>query len=390
MVSRPRWSTRRIGRSALAMLVLVGLPRAAPLAAERPIAWLSGTALQRELARPVDLFWSGLPLRRGITDLSRTRRVAVLIDRRVDPGQELAMNVSGMPLEQVLRGIADHQGFGLSWLGPVAYFGPRHVTSRVRTLAQLRREEARRLAAAAGRKFLVPERVGWGDFATPRDLLSQLAAQSGIEISGLEQVPHDLWAEADLPPLSLVDRLTLIAGQFDLTFQVAADGSAVALVPVPDDVVIERRYPGGRQPDQLAEKWAALVPDAQIRVVAGELSVRGLLEEHEQIVAASTRSPRPRPPPPRAQPRQGQTKTMIREWRDRGQFGPMLEKIAATLELELRIDHEALGQAGISLQAPVSFSVKNATIDELLEAVLAPAGCTFHREGKVVEIRPAQ
>ena len=80
---------------------------------------------------------------------------------------------------------------------------------------------------------------------------------------------------------------------------------------------------------------------------------------------------------------------MIPEGRGKGQLGRVLDQLAARLELELRIDREALQQAGISLDAPVSFSVKNATIDELLEAVLAPAGCTFRREGKVVEIRPA-
>jgi hypothetical protein len=366
----------------------VGLPRPLFAGAEPPIAWRSGTTLQKELAQPVDLFWSGLPLRRAITDLSHSRRVAVLIDRRVDPGQELEMTVSGMPLEEVLGQIADHRQLGLSWLGPVAYLGPPQVTRRVRTLAELRREEVARLPAAAGRKFLLPERIRWDDFATPRDLLSQLAAQNGIEISGLEQVPHDLWAQADLPAISLVDRLTLIAGQFDLTFQLAADGSAVALVPVPEDVAIERSYPGGRQPGQLAEKWAAMVPDAQIRVVSGEISVRGLLEDHEQIAAAPVRPPRPRPSP-RAQPREGEAKTMIPEGRGKGQLGPVLEQLADRLDLELRIDREALQQAGISLEDLVSFSVKNATIDELLKAVLAPAGCTFRREGKVVEIRPA-
>ncbi len=363
------------------MLALIGLPRVALVGAEPPVAWHGGAALQKELARPVDLFWSGLPLRRAITDLSRTRRVGVLIDRRVDPGQELEMKVSGMPLEQVLREIADHRQLGLTWLGPVAYFGPPQATSRVRTLAELRREEARRLGAAAGQKFLLPERARWDDFAAPRDLLREWADRSGIEISGLEQVPHDLWAEADLPPLSPVDRLTLITGQFDLTFQLAADGSAVALVPVPDDVAIERSYPGGRQPDLLAEKWAAMVPDAQIQVVAGEILVRGLLEDHERI-AGSTR-------PPRGDTRRPIRRQQVEETfsgRLAGPLGQLLKDLATRFQLELRIDADALEAAGVSLHKHVSCVVEDATVDELFEAVLAESGCTFRREGKVVEI----
>ena len=56
--------------------------------------------------------------------------------------------------------------------------------------------------------------------------LAQLGQRSGVEITGLEQVPHDLWAAADLPPISLVARLTLIAVQFDLTFKVAGEPQA--------------------------------------------------------------------------------------------------------------------------------------------------------------------
>ena len=47
-----------------------------------------------------------------------------------------------MPLEQVYREIAQDRDLGIAWLGPVAYFGPRGGTSRLRTLAELRRLDA--------------------------------------------------------------------------------------------------------------------------------------------------------------------------------------------------------------------------------------------------------
>ena len=55
----------------------------------------------------------------------------------------------------------------------------------------------------------------------------------------------------------------------------------------------------------------------------------------------------------------------------------------------MRIDQEAFQQADISLKQPITFSVENATLEELFEAVLAPAGCTFRLNGDVIEIRPA-
>jgi hypothetical protein len=368
----------------LAPWVGIGLSGLATAATQPSTAWLSGAALQKQLAEPVDVFWSGTPLRQALGSLSHSQRVAVLVDRRTDPGQALQIKRNGLSLDRVFLEIAQNRGLGLCWVGPVAYLGPARATARARTLVALRREEVGRLPPAAGRKFLLPKRTRWDDFATPRDLLSQCAAQSGIEIAGLELVPHDLWAGADLPPLSLIERLTLIAGQFDLTFQIAADARAVALIPIPDDVMIVRTYPGGGKPEQLADRYRALVPESQVEVVAGKVRVRGLLEDHERITG-SRRTARPEPAQP-AGDAPGEKQYTVRD--AKGQLGPMLEQLAEKLGLELRIDPEALLQAGISLQQPVAFSVEKATLDELFEAIVVQAGCTARRQGNVIEIRP--
>ena len=366
--------------AAWASLGLLGLPAAE---AQQPIAWHTGVELAKELAQPVGVRWSGTPLRETITGLLRARRVAVLIDRRVDPGQELELTADDVPLEQLLQEIAERRSLGLSLVGPVAYLGPPRVAAQVRTLSELRREDARGLASSGRQKFLQSKRIQWDDFATPRELLRELAAGNGFEIAGLDEVPHDLWAAADLPPLPLVDRLTLIAVQFDLTFQIADDAKAVALVPVPDEVAIDRSYPGGRQPEQLASRWAGLAPNSRIRVVGSRIHVRGLLEDHERITA-----PGRTPGRPSSRPGQGETRFTVRE--AKGPLGEVLRQLAARLQVELKIDHEALRRSGISLQQQVSFGVEDATFDELFEAVLAPAGCSFRRKGKVIEIGPAE
>lgn len=371
----------------LLVLVLGPVPRAAA-GAEPPVAWLDGASLAQQLRTPVDVFWSGTPLRQALVSLAESQRAAVLVDRRVDPGQKLDLPLNGLPLEQVYREVAESRQLGVVWLGAVAYFGPPRATSRIRTLAELRREEVRRLPAAAGRKLLTPERMRWDDFATPRDLLARLAAESRIEISGLEQVPHDLWARADLPALSLVDRLTLVAGQFDLTFEIAADASAVALVPVPDDVALMRSYPGGSDPQALADRWAAMIPESQIKVVAGEVFVRGLLEDHEQVASAA-QPPRPTRPTASRSSRTSDGEKRFTVPQGKGPLGPVLEQLAGKLGLTLKIDREALQRAGISLQQPISFSVDNVTLEDLFEAVLTPAGCTFRLQGDVLEVRPA-
>jgi hypothetical protein len=342
--------------------------------------------LQKQLAQPVGISWSGNPLRQALESLSRAQHVAVLIDRRVDPGQRLDVQFDGLPLAAALQEIARSRQLGVSFLGPVAYFGPPRASSRLRTIAALRTKEVLVLPAALQRKLLLPRPIAWEDFATPRNLLTQLAEQSGLAIQGADRVPHDLWAAADLPSLSLVDRLTLILIQFDLTFQVDADGKTVTLIPLPDEVALTRSYPGGPEPQATAARYALLAPEARIEVAGEQVRVTGVLEAHERI-AARGESPKPHTPGPIDQDFANKRFTLrVKE----KAAAAVLQGLAKELKLDLRIDRKALAEAGISLESPVSLSLKDATIDELLREVLRSTGLTFRRRGNVVEVFPAE
>lgn len=381
------WFAARFGRWAVIAVACAAFPRGAWADPEPKTAWLTGRALQKQLSAVVPrVFWSAVPLRQVVRSVSTSQRVAVLLDRRVDPDQAMEFALHDVTVEALLQRIAMDCGLGVTVVGPVVYLGPPRAAARLRTIVSVREEEAKKLPPDSARVFLQSEPLVWDDFATPRELLRGLAAASGIEISGLKQVPHDLWAAADLPPLTLVDRLTLIAVQFDLTFRVARDGRGVELAPIPEDLAIVRRYPGGRDPEQLAEQWSALVPEAQVKVVGGDILVRGLLEYQERIAGG----PRPAPrgthePAPRRESREKMRYTVSHA---RGPLSHLLAELADRLQVKVKINAESLRQAGISPDQLVSFSVKEATIDELFHAVLAPAGCTFRRTGNVIEVLP--
>jgi hypothetical protein len=68
---------------------------------------------------------------------------------------------------------------------------------------------------------------------------------------------------------------------------------------------------------------------------------------------------------------------------------PIVRRLATQLGLDLRFDAETLRRSGIDLDRRVSVELKNVTIDDLLRALLEPAGLTFRRDGAVVEIRTA-
>ncbi len=278
-VVRPSGSRRGewgITRLALAWAtVLAALPLSAADDAGR-LEWLTGLDVDKQLAQHVSVELSHAPLRPRVANLARLHRISLLLDRREDPGRLVDFAAKDMTLEQVYRGLAAKQGMGFCRLGPVGYFGPSAVCEKLRTLAALRRDDLGRLPATVRSTWTKPVAWQWDDLATPRELLEQLAAEGHVKLVGLDLVPHDLWAAAQLAPLALVDRLTLVAAEFDLTFQFDDEGQTVTLVPWPDQVVIERQYPGGSRTKELAQRWAELAPEADVKIVGTKLVVRAV------------------------------------------------------------------------------------------------------------------
>jgi hypothetical protein len=358
------------------------LPATPSSAAER-VNWLTGPALRKKLESPESILWSGQPLRSALENFSRAQRVAVLIDRRVDPGQPLELSLADTPLAALLTSVAESRGLGASFFESVVYLGPPATARRLRTVAEMRKEELNQLPARQRLAWLQGRPWRWEDFATPRDLLEELAKEGKFEIKGIDMVPHDLWAAADLPPLSMSERLTLILAQFDYTYRLDPSAAAIQLVRMQNEVWLERAYPGGTKPAELAERLTAALPGAQVRVADGKVVVRGSAEQHEQVAGGTIRSAR----------RPGNETLLDRKLSltaTNQSVKAILDSLQAQFGLELKIDAAKLEQSGRSLDMLVSIVVKDATLDETLKAVLTPAGLTFRRTNKTVEIAPEE
>jgi hypothetical protein len=256
----------------------------------------------------------------------------------------------------------------------------------------MRQDDVDRLPPAAAERFTHKRSMTWDDLTTPRDLVKDLARENGVEVAGLELVPHDLWAAAELPPLSWIDRLTLIAAEFDLTFTVEDDGAAVRLVPLPDRVAIVRSYPGGSNAAAKARAYAALAPGAEVKVSAGRIYVRGLVEDQERLTQPRHPAAPPKPPAGKDSASQRHPTSLDRYTLTVKQqpVGRVLEQLARELNLELVLDGPAIQRAGLSLDERVSFSVRQATTGELLEAAGKPAGLQARRRGHALEVGPAK
>lgn len=367
----------------LAACFLAGCLQGAPArGAALPHAWATGAELVERLRTPLSASWSNLPLSRALASLAATQRVAVVLDRRIDPGQPITLVISQQPLAAALAMIARRVNAGYSQLGPVAYLGPPHAAGRLRTLAALHLEDTRVLPPAAARKFLVIRDWAWDDLAEPRSLVNQLAAEAGIKIESADKIPHDLWPAAHWPPLTWIDRLTLLTAQFDLTFRVDKTGGRVELVAVPEKVAIARTYRAGRDASAVARRWAKAVPAAKVAIEQNAIRVEGLVEDHELVERRLRGTPNER-----TTVTAGQEVYQLSV--EKAALAQVVEQLAGRLSLRFEWDRPAIDAAGISVDQLVSVKVQNVGLDDLIRAILKDTGLAFRREAQTVTIFPA-
>lgn len=365
------------------VLSIVVVVTASVLWAAPPDIPISGRRFEQQLAAPVTATWNNVSFRKALQSLQDAQQVALVLDRRIDADAPFAFAADGDTLELTLARIAQRKQIGCTILAPVVYFGPQRVCEQLQTVAALRREDIGKLPASPRRLLSQSKPGGWPRLAQPAKLVAQMAEEARVKVENLETVPHDLWAEANLPVLPWSDRLTLILAQFNLTFEVTRNGRSITLVPIPNQVAITRSYAGGDAPRLRMAKLKQLVPNAQIDLNGTQLVVVGRNEDHHEVATLLAGK----------QVR----KQVVSEGQRRYKLkvaGLPLENVFAQLgkmlKLEIRYDRDAIDRADISLKQLISFDVADATLEELLTAALNNTGLTHERTGTVVTIRPAK
>jgi hypothetical protein len=287
--------------------------------------------------------WEQLPLADAVVRLNEISLGDVLLDRRVDPNQLVSLALKNATAEEVAAEVAAAQSLGVARLGHVIYLGPKKTADGLSELVALQRKEIAALPESDRREFTERRKIVWPRLTEPRGLVTRLVADHGWRVAAADRIPYDLWAAGELPTLPLADQLTLLLVGFDLTYQVQLDKRTIEIVPI---------------------NWSAI--------------------ELAPVNTAKRRQP-PRTTSQNALPNPKQVFSL----RIEGQpVGKVLEQLAQRLGWQIAVDELELKRAGRSLDALVSFNVENADEDQLLEALLTPAGLAAHRVGKNVRISP--
>jgi hypothetical protein len=388
MIFKPAHCRALPGQATLPLILLAAL--VPPAAADEPIRWNTAAAVARRLEMPLGtgVQWSGRALRDGLGNLSRSDgvRVAMLLDRRADPGKPMELAISDGTFAGALDRIADFANLGWCQVGPAIYFGPPATARRLRTVVELRKEELSKAPSAVSSKLRRVKAWRWGDLSTPRELVEELAHDADLKLEGLERIPHDLWAGADLPPMTAIERASLVLAGYDLTFAVEAPAT-IRLVPMPTKVVLSRSYALGATGESALTAIRKKHPDAELRIEGTKLMVVGRAEDHASIsdaLAGKSAKPVAKTTPPKL----SQVRVSLKAKNQ--PVEQLLNDVAKMLTLDLVIDREAIAAANLSLDTRVSVELTNAPVGELLSAITKPAGLAFSLRGRTLRITPAQ
>ena len=294
------------------------------------------------LSRTIDATFQHIPLARLISQLNTISDGIIVLDRQIDPTQYVTLACQGEDLMAVLFTLADETGTELAvlessvWLVPIGKAGSLEAADDERMAA------LQKLPAHTRRSLSTKQALQWQAGQKPTVLIEELLARIKADTLAVTPddlstvIPHDHLAAGSIPPLSLPEQLDLVVMQYNhhlLWQQNPQESSAVLVQFVP--------LPSPTEPKEHATRQQH--PPANSSRPTGSDRDRYTLR-----VAAP--------------------------------FDELLRAVSQRLKLEPSIDTQLLRSRGIDPQEIIRLEIKDASRDELLDAIVKPLGLTWSIE----------
>jgi hypothetical protein len=348
--------------------------------AAEPISWKIGADFSKAMQSPVGFTWSERALREGLGGLSKEYRVAIWLDRRIDPDQKINIQVSDIPLQSCFSTWASERKCEVTSYGSMLVILPRSALAKLIGTTSIKRAEIAKLTAAARTPWLSTTKLHWEDATEPRALLGQLTDELRITCSNPQALPHDLWPAWQGPPLARYEWLTLLLNAFDLSYELDATGSSFKLVPIPTELVYEHLYTVKgdvlAQGKMIKQKFPHLTLR---REGTTQIGITASTEEHEKLAEMLGE----KKPATTVKVKPGlKTYTLTVQNQPRG---AILKTLSKELGVELKYDEKTADK----LSERVNLTVKQVSAEALLQQLLAPAELQFELTAEHLHIRLA-
>jgi len=379
--------SRRWWRGIRSLLLLAAA--STPCIADDEPALLRGVEFDKALGKRISFKADDAELRDALGRLSRDMRVAILLDRRIDPRRAMGWTISGEPVQAALEKLMLPCGGTARRVGDMLFVGPVSSTGKLRTLVLMRGEELRDASrGAASRRISLSTRhtLSWADATEPQEILQKIREHWKLTLTGADMLPYDLWAAGTLNNVNAVEALSSILIQFDRTFEWGTEPGQANVVELPERVSIKRRYRLPQGPgDELLNSLEKAAPNAERSLNGNEVIVVGTIEDQEAVAEALGL---------RSTAAQGSSAVA---WGQR-RFTLKADKVRARDALaaladqgiDVQYDEAALKGAGVDLDRHLDINVKQASGETLLKAICEPIGARFDVDGLTVTIRPVK
>ena len=351
------------------------------LAAEVPRNLLSEAAFNRALTEPLTARFDEMELGVLLRTLSDERRLAFLIDRRIDPTRTVSWRTGGEPfLDSVADRLSAHHASARA-VGSTVFVGPEDSLKKLRTVIALRMEELRAKGnSALKQQFAVlrDHSISWTEATEPRQVLSDIGQRWGMNLIGVDEVPYDLWREGLIYDVNLVEALSLVLIQHNRTFEWDQEAKSVTIVPMPEKVWIERRHqiPAARR-DSLLDDIGGVLDSIDHSLERDRLLVRASIEEHEKIATALGQRPgKSTPTKVSAAPLKQRLFTLTAEKVRIGDAFQALREQGITIEY----DDQAFRAANIDFTKRVDLKLNKASAELFLSILCEPLGVAYDND----------
>lgn len=346
------------------------------------------TARAAEFDRPAAMQWNHTSLRAALTRFAAAHDVTIFLDRRVDPSRPVTFQEQAPSVHLLLEKLADQFQLDYTAFGPIGWLGPEGSADELHLVAALQRKELEKLPPALAQALKRKQAFSWQRFATPREILQSLAQEADLTWNHASAIPHDLWPEVSLPPMSLYERLVLVLFGFDATYVVESEEREIAMVLLKGDRTITHALPIQRTAPR--EEWKEQAPDCEFAAREGRLYIRGPFRQVARVEGAIRESSRSRrsgndtsPTPQIPIENRRFTIRIVKQ-----PFRAVMETLSEKMQLELIFPASSLRDADIDPEMLVSFEVDQATAEELFDALIVPTGCRFELNAETLRIIP--
>ena len=341
------------------------------------------------------VMWNEQPLRETLGNFARINSIGFMLDRRIDPGTPVSLDLKQVTVRDVFEQAAAQCGLGFCERETVAYLGPSDAAELLQLLIALRSEQLAKLPKAKRDAMLLPKPFRAEAFDTPVATLQRLAEETGFDGTAFDRLPHDVWLEIDFPNESACAVFSLILIGFDQTLAVSRDATKLAPIPIPRELVVVREYKGQVARQLTEAELLSLAPDASIASISQGISIETPLEQLakiEMLIAKRTTEYN-------AQQRRTSTQqnpagdALTRLQNERltvppfsGALDKTLKTLAERMQIELIIDEKSFAAKNVRIDTQISTSFDQATATEVFEKCLAPVGAKFRFEGETVTV----